>query len=208
MLKLSLQYFGHMVRKADSLEKTLMLGKIEGWRRRGQRIRWLDGITDSNSGSWWWAGRPGVQQSMGWQRVGHKWATELKSTAKSLILAKYCKLESLCQTEGERIISRRSVSHCVCVCMLVTKSHSLWSHELNPARLLCHGIVQARILEWVASSFSKGSSQPRDWTQVSHTAGRFFTIWTPHWGGGNYIGYDNQGVISNHGEYVFNFGAF
>ena len=48
MLKLKLQYFGHLVRRADSFEKTLMLGKIEGRRRRGrQRVRWLDGITDS-----------------------------------------------------------------------------------------------------------------------------------------------------------------
>ena len=48
MLKLKLQYFGHLMRRADSLEKTLMLGKIEGKRRRGQkRKRWLDGITDS-----------------------------------------------------------------------------------------------------------------------------------------------------------------
>ena len=48
MLKLKLQYFGHLLRRADSFEKTLMLGKIEGRRRRGrQRMRWLDGITDS-----------------------------------------------------------------------------------------------------------------------------------------------------------------
>ena len=48
MLKLKLQYFGHLMRRADALEKTLMLGKIEGRRRRGrQRMRWLDGITDS-----------------------------------------------------------------------------------------------------------------------------------------------------------------
>ena len=48
MLKLKLQYFGHMMRRANSLEKTLMLGKIEGRRRRGrQRLRWLDGITNS-----------------------------------------------------------------------------------------------------------------------------------------------------------------
>ena len=48
MLKLKFQYFGHLMRRADSFEKTLTLGKIEGWRRRGrQRIRWLDGITDS-----------------------------------------------------------------------------------------------------------------------------------------------------------------
>ena len=48
MLKLKLQYFGHLMQRIDSFEKTLVLGKIEGWRRRGrQRMRWLDGITDS-----------------------------------------------------------------------------------------------------------------------------------------------------------------
>ena len=48
MLKLKLQYFGHLMQRADSFEKTLMLGKIEGWKRRGQqRMRWLDGITNS-----------------------------------------------------------------------------------------------------------------------------------------------------------------
>ena len=59
MLKLKLQYFGHLMRRTDSLEKTLILGKVEGGRRRGQqRMRWLDGLTDSmdlslrNSRSW------------------------------------------------------------------------------------------------------------------------------------------------------------
>ena len=88
MLKLKLQYFGHLMQRTDSFEKTLMLGKIEGRRRRGQqRMRWLDGITDSmdmgvwvNSGSWWWTGRPGVLWFMGLQRVGHDWATELNWT--------------------------------------------------------------------------------------------------------------------------------
>ena len=46
MLMLKLQYFGHLMQRTDSLEKTLMLGKIKGRRRRGQRMRWLDGITD------------------------------------------------------------------------------------------------------------------------------------------------------------------
>ena len=72
MLKLKLQFFGHLMGRADSFEKTLMLGGTEGRRRRGrQRMRWLEGITDSmdivwvNSRSWWWTGRSGVLQSMG-----------------------------------------------------------------------------------------------------------------------------------------------
>ena len=86
MLKLKFLYFGHLMRRADSLEKTLMLGGIGGRRRRGrQRMRWLDGITDSmdvslNSRRWWWTGRPGVLRFMGLQRVGHDWATELNWT--------------------------------------------------------------------------------------------------------------------------------
>ena len=83
MLKLKLQYSGHLMRRTDSLEKTLMLGKIEGRRRRGpQRMRQFDGIIDSMdmilSKLWrqWRTGKAGVLQSMGLQRVRHDWATE------------------------------------------------------------------------------------------------------------------------------------
>ena len=84
MLKLKLQYFGHLMRRVESLEKTLMLGGIGGRRRRGrQRMRWgMASLTRwtwvwVNCGSWWWTGRPGVLWFMGSQRVGHDWATEL-----------------------------------------------------------------------------------------------------------------------------------
>ena len=72
LTKLKLQYFGHLIWRTDSFEKTLMLGKIEGGRRRGwQRMRWLMASPTQwtwvwvNSRSWWWTGRPGVLQLMG-----------------------------------------------------------------------------------------------------------------------------------------------
>ena len=87
ILKLKLQYFGHLMWRADSLEKTLMLGGMgaggeedirgwDGWMASPTQWTWV--WVDSRS--WWWTGRPGVLWFMGSQRVRHDWATELKWT--------------------------------------------------------------------------------------------------------------------------------
>ena len=84
MLKLKLQYFGHLMWRTDSFEKILCWKRLktggEGYYRRWDG--WMASLTQwtwvwVNTGSWWWTGRPGVLQSMGLQRVGHDWATEL-----------------------------------------------------------------------------------------------------------------------------------
>ena len=87
MLKLKLQYFGHLMWRTDSFEKTLMLRKIEcriegdnrGWDGWMASLIWWTWVWVS-SRSWWWTGKPGVLQFMGSRRVGHDWATELNWT--------------------------------------------------------------------------------------------------------------------------------
>ena len=89
MLKLKLQYFGHLMWRADSFEKTVMLGKIEGRKEVDDKgwDGWMASLTQwtwvwVNSGSSWWTGRPGVLRFMGSQRVRHDWASELNWTVK------------------------------------------------------------------------------------------------------------------------------
>ena len=100
ILRLKLQYFGHMIWRTDSFEKTLMLGNIEGRRRKGwQRMKLLDDITDSMTciwtrfGSCWWTGKPGMLQYVGTQRVRHNWVTDLNWTEYKEKL-KLCTMES------------------------------------------------------------------------------------------------------------------
>ena len=98
MLKLKLQYFGHLMRRVDSLEKTLMLGRIGGSRRGDDRgwDGWMASPTRCtwvwvNSGCWWCTGRPGVLRFMGSQRIRHDWATELNWILKKRTSALQCK---------------------------------------------------------------------------------------------------------------------
>ena len=92
VLKLKLQYFSHLRQRADSLEKTLMPGKIKGRRRRGDRGQygWMASLTQwtwvwASSGRWWRTGKPGMLQSMGLQRVGHDWATEQQQKSTNIL---------------------------------------------------------------------------------------------------------------------------
>ena len=150
-LKLKLQYFCHVMQRTDSLEKTLMLGKIEGRRRRGQqRMRWLDGISDwldwvwASSGSWWWTGKSGVLQSMGSLRVRHDWATEL-----NWLMSNLCGTYNLWHFPP-------LTSRCTCAyllsCVWLLRHHGLmlafcpWSFSGKNTRASCHFLLQRTFL--------------------------------------------------------------
>ena len=107
MLKLKLQYFGHLMRRADSFEKTLMLGKIEG-RREGDNRGWNGWMASPtlwtwiwvSSRSWWWTGKPGVLQTVGLERVRYYWATELNWKSLQMVTAAM-KLKDAYSLEGK-----------------------------------------------------------------------------------------------------------
>ena len=168
MLRLKLQSFGHLMWRDNSFERTLMLGKIEGGsRREWQRMRWLDGITDSmtwvwvSSGCWWWtreawhAAVHGVTKS--WTRLSN-WTTEKQGWFFSVLH----EVESQ-WLQGSSLAPRG--------CGV----GSIGGSDCSPQGSSVPGLFQARILEWVAMSSSRGSSWPRDGTWVSCLAGGFFT---------------------------------
>ena len=152
MLKLKFQYFAHLMQRANSLEKTLILGKIEGRSKKGQqRMRWLDGIPDSmgmslsSSGSWQRTRKPGP------------WGPKDSDTTEWLNG----------MTMPYQVLLRLHLTHTIaCLCAKPLQSCLTLRTPMDCSSPTVHGILQERIQDWDAFSFSRGSFQPRDQTRV------------------------------------------
>ena len=196
MLKLKLQDFGQLMRRVDSLEKTLVLGGIGGRRRKGrQRMRWLNCITHSMGmgvgrllelvmdREAWRAAIHGIAKSqtqlsdwieLNWNEllvniIADPWTIWIWTVRVHLFahfsLSKYVLQYTICAW-----FSSPMQNHTCRVCCMLSRFSCVWLCNAVDCSLPCssvHGILQARILEWVAMPSSRGSSQPKDHTQAS-----------------------------------------
>ena len=194
MLKMKLQSFGHLMRRTDSMEKTPMLGKIEGRRRRGRhRMRWLDGITDAMDMRL----RELVMDKEDWRAAVHEVPKSQTWLRDWIELDQYNPpgFSSKSENESCLVVSDslipsglyspwNSPGQNTAVASLSLLQGNLSTQGSNPGLPHCWCILyqmshkgSPRIPEWVAYPCSSRSSHPRNWTRVSCTAGGFSTNW-------------------------------